>query len=124
MSTVFNLPILSTAKCSHLYDVETLEATKVSFQATPTKKKAVPLSKSQWVKRDVKNLVVDNLDVVDETVINEANDDVSVSNDMKLLRFENQGFLKDEEIVNDEPTFTHTVENEEVDVNNSNGDAA
>ncbi|WOG81888.1 hypothetical protein DCAR_0101044 [Daucus carota subsp. sativus] len=33
MSTVFNLPILSTAKCSHLYDVETLEATKVSFQA-------------------------------------------------------------------------------------------
>ena len=25
MSTVFNLPILSTAKCSHLYDVETPE---------------------------------------------------------------------------------------------------
>ena len=84
MSTVFNLPILSTAKCSHLYDVETLEATKVSFQATPTKKKAVPLSKSQLVKRDVKNLVVDNLDVVDETVINEANDDVSVSNDVTV----------------------------------------
>ena len=46
MSTVFNLPILSTAKCSHLNDVETPEPTDVSNQATPTKKKAVPFSKS------------------------------------------------------------------------------
>ena len=69
ISTVFNLPILSTVKCSHLYDIETSEPTDVSIQATPTKKKEVPFSKSQWVKRYVKNIVVDNLDVVDETVI-------------------------------------------------------
>ena len=42
----------------------------------------MPISKSQWVERDVKNLVVDNLDVVDETVIYEANDDASSSNDV------------------------------------------
>ncbi|KAL1823746.1 hypothetical protein ACET3Z_010524 [Daucus carota] len=68
ISIVFNLPILSTAKCSHLYDVKTPAPTNVSSKAAPTKKKAMPFSKSQWVKRDVKNLVVDNLDVVDDTV--------------------------------------------------------
>ena len=68
ISIVFNLPILSTAKCSHLYDVKTSAPTNVSSKAAPTKKKAMPFSKSQWVKRDVKNLVVDNLDVVDDTV--------------------------------------------------------
>ena len=82
MSTVFNLPILSTSKCSYLYDVETPEPTNSSSKATPTKKKAVPFSKSQWVKRDVKNLVVHSLDVVDETVKFEANDDASSSNDV------------------------------------------
>ena len=34
------------------------------------------------MKKDVKNLVVNNLDVVDETVIYEANDDASSSNDV------------------------------------------
>ena len=82
ISAVFNLPILSTAKCSHLYDVKTPEPTEVNFQATPTKKKAMPFTKTQWGKRDVKNLVVNNLDVVDETVIIEANDDASFSNDV------------------------------------------
>ena len=46
MSTVFKLLILSTAKCSHLYDVENPEPTNVSSKAAPTKKKAVPFSKS------------------------------------------------------------------------------
>ena len=82
MSTVINQPILSTAKCSHSYDVETLEPTYVSIQATPTKKKAVPFSKLQQVKRDVKNIIVDNLVVVDETVIIVANNDANLSNDV------------------------------------------
>ncbi|KAL1831551.1 hypothetical protein ACET3Z_001202 [Daucus carota] len=43
---------------------------------------------------------------------------------MELLRFGNQGFLEDEDIVNDESTFTHTVNDGEVAVNNLNGDAA
>ena len=43
---------------------------------------------------------------------------------MELQRFESQGFLEDEELVNDEPTFTHTVEDGEVVVNNLNGDPA
>ena len=76
------MPILSTAKCSYLCDVETPEPTNASSKAKPTKKKAVPFSKSQWVKRDVKNLVVHNLDVVDETVKFEANDEASSSNDV------------------------------------------
>ncbi|KAL1802787.1 hypothetical protein ACET3Z_031434 [Daucus carota] len=43
---------------------------------------------------------------------------------MELLRIENQGFLENEKIVTDEPTFNHTVEDGEVAVNNLNGDAA
>ncbi|KAL1815668.1 hypothetical protein ACET3Z_018242 [Daucus carota] len=82
MSTVFNPPILSTTKCSYLCDVETPEPTNASSKSTPTKKKVVPFSKSLWVKRDVKNLVVHNLDVVDETVKFEANDDATSSNDV------------------------------------------
>ena len=39
MSTVFNLPILSTAKCFYLDDVETPEPTEHSYQAAPTKKR-------------------------------------------------------------------------------------
>ena len=46
MSTIFNLPILSTVKCSHLYDVVTPEPINISSKDTPTKKKAVPFSKS------------------------------------------------------------------------------
>ena len=55
-----------------------------------------------------------------ETKLQGLHDDAQ----MELLRFENQGFLEDEEIVNDEPTFTDTVEDVEVVVNNLNGDAA
>ena len=82
MSTVFNPPILSTTKCSYLCDVETPEPTNASSKATPTKKKVVPFSKSLWVKRDVKNLVVHDLDVVDETLKFEPNDDATSSNDV------------------------------------------
>ena len=49
MSTIFNLPILSIAKCAHSYDVETPEPTNVSFKATPTKKRQCQfLSHSGW----------------------------------------------------------------------------
>ena len=56
----------------------------------------------------------------DETKFSELHDE----GQMELLRFENQGFLDDKEIVNDEPTYTHTVNDGEVAVKNLNEHAA
>ena len=56
----------------------------------------------------------------DETRLSGLHDE----DQMELLRFENQGLFEYEEFVNNEPTFTHTVNNEEVAANNLNGDAA
>ena len=54
MSTCFNLPILSTKKCSYMQTVKTFEPTDVSKKATLTKKKAWPNSKTEWVLKEVK----------------------------------------------------------------------
>ncbi|KAK1373475.1 hypothetical protein POM88_029668 [Heracleum sosnowskyi] len=67
MSTCFNLPVLSTEKCSYLNTVETSEPAGNSKKASSTKKRTKSNSKPKWVKREVKQEVFDNAcDVVTE----------------------------------------------------------
>jgi hypothetical protein len=67
MSTCFNLPILSTEKCSYVQIIETSEPAEVSEKATPTKKKTMSYSKPKWVVKEVNQ----KLSVSDYIVKNE-----------------------------------------------------
>ncbi|KAK1401825.1 hypothetical protein POM88_001430 [Heracleum sosnowskyi] len=60
MSTCFNLPILTTEKCSYMHTVETSEPAGDSKKASSTKKRIKSNSKPKWVKREVKQEVIDN----------------------------------------------------------------
>ncbi|KAK1357145.1 hypothetical protein POM88_050401 [Heracleum sosnowskyi] len=60
MSTCFNLPILTTEKCSYMHTVETSEPAGNSKKASSTKKRIKSNSKPKWVKREVKQEVFDD----------------------------------------------------------------
>ncbi|KAK1370836.1 hypothetical protein POM88_036928 [Heracleum sosnowskyi] len=60
MSTCFNLPILTTEKCSYMNTVETSEPAGNIKKAPSTKKRTKSNSKPKWVKREVKQEITDN----------------------------------------------------------------
>ncbi|KAK1397704.1 hypothetical protein POM88_007567 [Heracleum sosnowskyi] len=60
MSTCFNLPILTTEKCSYMHTVETSEPASNSKKASSTKKRIKSNSKPKWVKREVKQEIIDD----------------------------------------------------------------